>query len=214
MIKMATGTSFSEQYLAEVSEVARLLDPKVTERAVDLLVRTRDGNGRLFILGVGGSAGNASHAVNDFRKLDGIEAYAPTDNVSELTARTNDEGWGSVFEPWLKTSHLNSKDAVLVFSVGGGDATKQISANLVSALKHAKEVGATVIGIVGKSTGYTAQVADACIVVPTVNPDHITPHSEAFQAVVWHLLVFHPKLKSAPSKWESVSGSPAETPKR
>ena len=206
--------SFSAQYLSEVREVARLLDPAVIERIADLLVKTRDANGRLFILGVGGSAGNASHAVNDFRKLNGIEAYAPTDNVSELTARTNDDGWGSVFEPWLKTSHLNHKDAILVFSVGGGDAAKQISANLVTALKHAKEIGATIIGIVGKSSGYTAQVADACVVVPTVNPNHITPHSEAFQAIVWHLLVFHPKLKASASKWESVSGSSVEPQKR
>jgi D-sedoheptulose 7-phosphate isomerase len=196
--------TFSAKYFAEVGEVAKRLDPAVAERAAELLAATRESGGRLFVLGVGGSAANASHAVNDFRKLAGIEAYAPTDNVSELTARTNDEGWGSVFEPWLKTSRLNPKDAVLVLSVGGGDQARQISANLVSALKHAKAVGAKVIGIVGKSNGYTAQVADACVVVPTVNPDHITAHSEAFQAVVWHLLVFHPKLKAAASKWESV----------
>ncbi len=202
--------SFSEMYLAEVSEVAKRLDPKTVEKAAEILAKTRDGNGRLFILGVGGSAGNASHAVNDFRKLAGIETYAPTDNVSELTARTNDDGWGTVFEPWLKTSHLSPKDTILVLSVGGGDETKQISVNLVSALKYAKSVGSKIVGIVGKSTGYTAQVADACVIVPTVNPNHVTPHSESFQAVIWHLLVFHPVLKAAPSKWESVSGGPAK----
>lgn len=202
---MSAETSFSKQYLQEVGEVARQIDSEMIEKAAKILAKLRESNGRLFILGVGGSAGNASHAVNDFRKLAGIEAYAPTDNVSELTARTNDEGWENVFEPWLKTSHLNSKDVLLVFSVGGGDEAKRISVNLVNALKYAKTVGAKVLGIVGKSTGYTAHVADACIVVPTVNPEHMTPHSESFQAVVWHLLVFHPLVKVGPSKWESVN---------
>lgn len=208
-MESAKKSTFSEQYLAEVGEVARNLDVKMIEKAVALLVKTREANGRLFILGVGGSAGNASHAVNDFRKLAGIEAYAPTDNVSELTARTNDEGWNTIFEAWLKTSHLNSNDTILVLSVGGGDAEKQISVNLVHALKYAQSVKAKIIGIVGRSNGYTAQVADACVVIPTVNPERVTPHSEAFQAVIWHLFVFHPMLKVMPSKWESVSGSSA-----
>ncbi|MDE1834957.1 MAG: SIS domain-containing protein [Candidatus Micrarchaeota archaeon] len=176
----------------------------MVEKAVALIAKTRDRKGRLFVLGVGGSAGNASHAVNDFRKLAGIEAYAPTDNVSEITARTNDDGWHSIFEPWLRTSRLNSKDTVLVLSVGGGDEKKNISVNLIEALKYARKVKASIIGIVGRSSGYTAQVADACIVVPTVNPEHITPHSESFQAVIWHLLVFHPRLKMIQGKWESV----------
>lgn len=196
---------FTEQYLDEVREIAGSFDSDSIEKAVEILAKTRQNGGRLFILGVGGSAGNASHAVNDFRKLAAIEAYAPTDNVSELTARTNDEGWSNVFEPWLKTSHLNSNDTILVLSVGGGDEAKQISVNLVLALKYAKSVGAKVLGIVGRDNGYTAQIADACIIVPKVNAEHVTPHSEAFQAVIWHLLVFHPKLKAAPSKWESVS---------
>jgi D-sedoheptulose 7-phosphate isomerase len=161
--------------------------------------------GRIFFLGVGGSAGNCSHAVNDFRKIVGIESYAPTDNVSELTARTNDEGWASVFVEWLKTSKLQAKDALFVFSVGGGNLEKNVSPNLVLALQLAKEVGAKVTGVVGRDGGYTAKVADACVVVPTVNPDTITPHSEAFQAVIWHLLVSHPKLKVNQTKWESVA---------
>ncbi len=164
----------------------------------------RDRGGRLFFLGVGGSAANCSHAVNDFRKLAGFEAYAPTDNVSELTARTNDEGWDTVFAAWLSGSRLRREDAVFVFSVGGGSLEKNISANLVRALQYAKGVGATIVGVVGRDGGYTAQVADACVIVPTVNPETTTPHSEAFQAVVWHLLVSHPRLKSAPTKWEST----------
>jgi D-sedoheptulose 7-phosphate isomerase len=164
----------------------------------------RDG-GRIFFLGVGGSAGNCSHAVNDFRKIVGIESYAPTDNVSELTARTNDEGWASVFVEWLKTSKLQAKDALFVFSVGGGNLEKNVSPNLVLALQLAREVGAKVTGVVGRDGGYTAKVADACVIVPTVNPETITPHSEAFQAVIWHLLVSHPKLKANQTKWESVA---------
>jgi D-sedoheptulose 7-phosphate isomerase len=204
MDSMDKGT-FSEKYLAEVAEVAKGIDTKMVEKAVELLVKVRERGGRVFILGVGGSAGNASHAVNDLRKIAGIEAYAPTDNVSELTARTNDDGWNSVFEPWLKTSRLNSKDAVLVLSVGGGDEEKQISANLVYALKYAKAVNAKILGIVGRGTGYTAKVADACVVVPTVSPDRVTPHSESFQAVIWHLFVFHPSLKIIQGKWESIT---------
>ncbi len=196
--------TFTQQFLAEASEIIRRLDDSAIERLAQLLADTRTSGGRLFILGVGGSAANASHAVNDFRKLAGMEAYAPTDNVSELTARTNDEGWSTVFEAWLRVSRLRREDMLLIFSVGGGDAERNVSPNLVSALRYAKEIGAKVGGIVGRSEGYTAKVADACVVVPAVNPEHVTPHSEAFQAVVWHSLVSHPLLKAAPTKWESV----------
>jgi D-sedoheptulose 7-phosphate isomerase len=171
---------------------------------VDLLVNVRARAGRVFFLGVGGSAANASHAVNDFRKIAGIECYAPTDNVAELTARTNDEGWASVFVEWLKGSRLQSNDALMIFSVGGGNLEKNVSPNLVSALQYAKETGASILGVVGRDGGYTAQVADTCCIVPTVNSQNITPHSEAFQAVVWHLLVSHPKLKIQQTKWEST----------
>jgi D-sedoheptulose 7-phosphate isomerase len=169
-----------------------------------LLADVRARRARLFILGVGGSAANASHAVNDFRKICGIEAYAPTDNVSELTARTNDDGWASVFEQWLKVSRLGRDDLLLVLSVGGGNAEKNVSPNLVAALKYGKELGARVIGIVGRDGGYTAQVADACAIIPVVNGKHTTPHTEAFQGLVCHLLVSHPRLKIAQTKWESV----------
>ncbi|MBI4424806.1 MAG: SIS domain-containing protein [Elusimicrobia bacterium] len=175
------------------------------EKVADLLARARQGGGRRFILGVGGSAGNASHAVNDFRKLAGLESYAPTDNVSELTARANDEGWPTIFEGWLKVSRLGPADVVLVLSVGGGSVEKNVSPNLVAALKHARQVKAKIAGIVGRDGGYTATVADACVIIPTVNPETVTPHSEAFQAVIWHLLVSHPKLKACQTKWESVS---------
>ena len=174
------------------------------ERLAATLAECRAGGGRLFILGVGGSAANASHAVNDFRKICGIEAYAPTDNVSELTARTNDEGWAGVFEGWLRVSRLRAADALLIFSVGGGNLEKNVSPNLVAAIQYAKTVGAKVTGIVGRDGGYTAQNADACVIVPTVNAKHVTPHAEAFQAVIWHLLVSHPALKQAETKWESV----------
>jgi len=196
--------SFTKQFLAEASEILTLLDSAAIDRVVVLLADTRANGGRLFILGVGGSAANASHAVNDFRKLAGMEAYAPTDNVSELTARTNDEGWDSVFEAWLRGSRLRPEDMLLVFSVGGGDAVRQVSANLVCALQYARTVGAKIAGIVGRSEGFTAQVADACVVIPVVNPAHVTPHAEAFQAVVWHSLVSNPLLKTAATKWESV----------
>ncbi len=196
--------SFTQQFLDEAIQVIQQLDANAIERAAAMLADTRARGGRLFILGVGGSAANASHAVNDFRKLAAMETYAPTDNVSELTARTNDEGWASVFAEWLKVSRLRPDDALLVFSVGGGDLEKNVSPNLVSALQYAKETGARVVGIVGRDGGYTAQVADACVIIPTVNAAHVTPHSEAFQAVVWHLLVTHPALKAAPTKWESV----------
>jgi D-sedoheptulose 7-phosphate isomerase len=196
--------TFTQQFLAEAAQIVDRLDSEAIEGLAALLAETRSKGGRLFILGVGGSAANASHAVNDFRKLTGMEAYAPTDNVSELTARTNDEGWPTVFEAWLRVSRLRAEDMLLIFSVGGGDVQRQVSANLVAALQYAKQVGAKTGGIVGRAEGYTAQVADVCVVIPTVNPAHVTPHSEAFQAVVWHALVSHPGLKNAATKWESV----------
>jgi D-sedoheptulose 7-phosphate isomerase len=196
--------SFVEEYLAETRGVLDRLDAGAIDRMAQILAETRAGGGRLFILGVGGSAANASHAVNDFRKLAGLEAYAPTDNVSELTARTNDDGWARVFADWLRVSRLRAGDAVLVFSVGGGDLERNISPNLVLALRYAREAGARVLAIVGRDGGYAGKVADACVIVPTVNPAHVTPHTEAFQAVVWHLLVTHPALKQAETKWEAV----------
>ena len=196
--------SYSAQHLAETASIVAALDPALMEKVVEGLAAVRERGGRLFILGVGGSAANASHAVNDFRKICGFEAYAPTDNVSELTARTNDEGWATVFAEWLRGSRVNAKDGLLIFSVGGGNLEKNVSPNLVEALKLAKEVGASVFGIVGKDGGYTAQVADAAVIIPTVNAANITPHSEAFQGVVWHLFVSHPRLKIAQTKWESV----------
>jgi D-sedoheptulose 7-phosphate isomerase len=199
-----SGMSFTRQFLAEAKDILDRLDAEQIERTAALLAETRSRGGRLFILGVGGSAANASHAVNDFRKIAGLEAYAPTDNVSELTARTNDEGWATVFESWLRGSRLRRHDTLLVFSVGGGNLEKNVSPNLVKALQYAKEVGATILGVVGRDGGYTAKTADACVIVPTVNPVHTTPHAEAFQAVVWHLLVSHPRVKQAETKWESV----------
>jgi len=196
--------NFSETFIAETVEILKKLDVTAIEKMVDVLFQTREQGGRLFILGVGGSAANASHAVNDFRKIVGLETYAPTDNVSELTARTNDEGWASVFKGWLEGSHLNAKDAILVFSVGGGNFEKNVSPNLVLALQLAKEVGAKIVGVVGRDGGYTAQVADACVIIPTIHAEHVTPHTEAFQSVVHHLLVTHPRLKAAQTKWESV----------
>ena len=194
----------SQQFLSEARQIIDQIDPDITERMVSLIDQTRQLHGRLFILGVGGSAANASHAVNDFRKIVGIEAYAPTDNVSELTARTNDEGWESVFVEWLKVSRLQANDLILVLSVGGGSLEKNVSPNLVTALQFALEIGTTIIGIVGRDGGYTAKVANACLIIPTINPDHITPHAEAFQAVVWHLLVSHPTLKIQQTRWESL----------
>ena len=196
--------NYSKQHIGEAISILGQLNPDNLEKMVTYLASTRERGGRLFILGVGGSAGNASHAVNDFRKICGFEAYAPTDNVSELTARTNDEGWSTVFAEWLRGSRLRKEDALLVLSVGGGNLEKNVSPNLVEAVKLAKERGATVLGIVGKDGGYTAQVADACCIVPTVNLATITPHSEAFQAVVWHLFVSHPALKVKETKWEST----------
>jgi D-sedoheptulose 7-phosphate isomerase len=205
---MTINNTFAQDFLAEARKVIDRLDTGSIERAASLLAHTRASGGRLFILGVGGSAANASHAVNDFRKIAGIEAYAPTDNVAELTARVNDEGWETVFENWLRVSRLRSSDLVLVFSVGGGNLENNVSPNLVAALQYAKTVGAKILGIVGRDGGHTAKVADVCILIPTVNPDHITPHTEAFQAVVWHLLVSHPAVKQQQTKWEST-GAPA-----
>jgi D-sedoheptulose 7-phosphate isomerase len=198
--------NYTQTHLSEAKAILDKIDPLSVEKMVDLMAQTRADGGRLFFLGVGGSAANCSHAVNDFRKIAGIESYAPTDNVSELTARTNDEGWATIFVEWLRTSRLGSKDAVFVMSVGGGDLDKNISPNLVSALQHAQAVGAKILGILGRDGGYTAKVADACCIVPTVNPETITPHSEAFQAVIWHLLVSHPKIRVNATKWESQSG--------
>lgn len=204
---MSLGPTFAESFLAEVAQILARLDRTSLEKAAKLIGELRTTGGRLFILGVGGSAANASHAVNDFRKIGGIEAYTPTDNVSELTARTNDEGWATVFESWLKTSKLHARDAVLVFSVGGGDLERNVSPNLVAALKLAKSVSAKIIGVVGRDGGFTAKVADACVLIPVVNPTHVTPLSEAFQAVVWHLLVSHPAVKVEQTKWESTAGT-------
>jgi D-sedoheptulose 7-phosphate isomerase len=200
--------SYSAQHLKETAEIVAKLNPADCDKCVAELRAVREHGGRLFMLGVGGSAANASHAVNDFRKIAGIETYAPTDNVSELTARTNDEGWASVFVEWLRVSKLNSKDCLFILSVGGGNVEKNVSPNLVAALQLAKQVGARIIGIVGKDGGYTAKVADACVIVPTVNPNNVTPHSEAFQAIVWHLFVSHPDLKVNQTKWESVTAKP------
>ena len=196
--------TYSEKHLNEVRQIIESIDVEAIESMVKLLAQVRTDGGRLFFLGVGGSAGNCSHAVNDFRKIAGFESYAPTDNVSELTARTNDEGWDTVFVEWLKTSRLSERDAVVVFSVGGGDLEKNVSPNLVRALQYAKAVGAGITGVVGRDGGFTATVADVCVIVPTVNPETITPHAEAFQAVVWHLLVSHPGLKASETKWESI----------
>jgi D-sedoheptulose 7-phosphate isomerase len=193
--------SYSKQHLDESVEITKAMNPETIEKIVDLLVEVKSSGGRLFVLGVGGSAANAGHAVNDFRKLAGIETYAPTDNVAELTARTNDEGWQTVFSGWLKVSKLNSKDCLFILSVGGGDKEKNVSPNLIEAIDLAKEVGARVTGIVGRDGGYTAKNADVCLVVPTVNSETVTPHSESFQTVIWHLMVSHPKLKSNATKW-------------
>lgn len=198
------SSSYSVQHLRETTEIIAQLNPDDCEKCVAELVATRARGGRLFILGVGGSAANASHAVNDFRKIAGLECYAPTDNVSELTARTNDEGWATVFVEWLRGSRLKAADTLLILSVGGGNLEKNVSPNLVLALKFAQDVGAHIIAIVGKDGGYAAKVAHACVIVPTVNPANITPHSEAFQAVIWHLFVSHPDLKMNQTKWESV----------
>jgi D-sedoheptulose 7-phosphate isomerase len=195
---------FVSSYLAEVREIAEQVDRTAISRVVDLIATVREAGGRLFILGVGGSAANASHAVNDFRKIAGIETYAPTDNVSELTARINDEGWDDSIAAWMRGSRVSARDAILVLSVGGGNLERGVSVNLVRAVELARSVGAKVCGIVGRDGGFTAQHADACVVVPTVNPANVTPHSEAFQAVIWHLLVSHPRLHAAQTRWESL----------
>jgi D-sedoheptulose 7-phosphate isomerase len=199
--------SYSRQHLDEAARILAGLDPDLLDRMAAMLGALRERGGRLFFLGVGGSAANCSHAVNDFRKIAGIEAYTPVDNVSELTARTNDEGWESVFVEWLKGSRLAASDMVWVFSVGGGSLEHNISPNLVRALQYAKQVGAQILGVVGRDGGFTARVADACVIVPTVNPDTTTPHAEAFQGVVWHLLVSHPAVRTARTKWESTSAA-------
>jgi D-sedoheptulose 7-phosphate isomerase len=196
--------SYAQRHLNETAQIIDGLDTGAIERMAEMLAALRERGGRLFFLGVGGSAANCSHAVNDFRKIAGIEAYTPVDNVSELTARTNDEGWESVFVEWLKGSRLRKDDMLFVLSVGGGNLEKNVSPNLVKALQYAKQVGASIIGVVGRDGGYTGRVADACVIVPTVNPDNVTPHSEAFQPVVWHLLVSHPAVKVAQTKWEST----------
>ncbi len=196
--------NYVRQHFQETVAIVHAMDAQLIERLVDLLVSVRANAGRLFFLGVGGSAGNCSHAVNDFRKIAGFEAYAPTDNVSELTARTNDEGWASIFVEWLKGSRLKANDCLFILSVGGGNLEKNVSPNLVAALDYGRSVGAKIAGVVGRDGGYTAQVADVCIIVPTVNPETVTPHSEAFQSIIWHLLVSHPKLKIQQTKWEST----------
>jgi D-sedoheptulose 7-phosphate isomerase len=198
------NTDYINSYLQAVEQISKTVDKVAIEKAVKLILDVRNKGGRLFILGVGGSAGNAGHAVNDFRKLVGIEAYAPTDNVSELTARTNDDGWDSVFVNWLRGSRLNSKDCIFVISVGGGNEEKNISANIVTALRHAKEVGSKIFGIVGRDGGYTAKVADVAIIIPTINPEMVTPLTESFHAVIWHLMVSNPLLKVQEAKWEST----------
>jgi D-sedoheptulose 7-phosphate isomerase len=197
-------TDFIKKYLNESIKIIQDLDVLAINNIIDLIIRVRNEEGRIFFLGVGGSAGNCSHAVNDFRKIAGIECYAPTDNISELTARANDDGWSSIFIEWLKVSKLKSKDLIFILSVGGGSVDKNISPNLVRALEYAKQTGTKIVGIVGRNGGYTAEVADACIIIPTVNHDNITPHSEAFQSVIWHLLVSHPRLKNNQTKWEST----------
>jgi D-sedoheptulose 7-phosphate isomerase len=199
------SSDFVRAHLDETAQIAAMIDAAALERMVSTLVSIRANGGRLFFLGVGGGAAHASHAVNDFRKLAGFEAYAPTDNVAELTARTNDEGWETVFAASLAESRLGARDGVFVFSVGGGRADLNVSVNLVRALQYARSVGASILGVVGRDGGFTAQVADACVIVPTVNTDAVTPHTEAFQAVVWHLLVSHPALQRASAKWESVA---------
>lgn len=200
---MNNPSLFARQYLAESKLIIDQLDTAAIEKMTVLLVDLRNRGGRLFLVGVGGGAGHAGHAVNDFRKLAGIESYSPSDNISELTARTNDEGWDTTYSAWMKVSRLNSKDMLFVFSVGGGDLEKNISPNIVRAVSYAKEVGASVIGVVGRNGGYTASVADACVIVPTVNPEMVTPHTESFQALVWHLLVSDPRLQMMSNKWES-----------
>jgi D-sedoheptulose 7-phosphate isomerase len=203
--------NYTSQYFEEAIQISRLIDQKSIERMLDLFLEVRRQKGRIFFLGVGGGAGHASHAVNDFRKIANMECYTPTDNVSELTARINDDGWDTAYRNWLEGSQLRQQDAVCVFSVGGGDAERNISSNLVRALQFARQVGAKICGIVGRDGGFTARISDACVVVPTVNPETVTPHTESFQAVIWHLLVSHPRLKVSEMKWESAVSSRTES---
>jgi len=196
--------NYTATYIGQAVQILQQIDQESIDRTVKLLLEVKTRSGRVFFLGVGGGAGHASHAVNDFRKIAGIEAYTPTDNVSELTARVNDDGWETSFANWLRGSHLSSRDMVFVFSVGGGDLQRNISANLVRALQYAQEVDAAICGVVGRDGGFTAQVADACVIVPVVDPETVTPHTESFQALVWHLLGSHPSLKAAEMKWEST----------
>ena len=196
--------SYANDYLREAKSITGLIDPNAVEKMVDIILNIRENKGRLFFLGVGGGAGNASHAVNDFRKIAGIESYSPTDHVSELTARINDDGWESSFAAWLKGSNLNSGDGVFVLSVGGGNQEKNVSVNLVRALEYARKVNAKILGIVGRDGGFTAKIADSCIIIPTVNNSTITPHTEAFQGVIWHLIVSDPRMRVAEMKWEST----------
>jgi D-sedoheptulose 7-phosphate isomerase len=198
-------TDYTRTYLAEVSTLAGSLDLETIDRIIAVLLHTRRQGGRVFFLGVGGGAGNAGHAVNDFRKIAGIECYAPSDNVSELTARINDDGWDTCYSNWLHGSHLGPRDAIFIFSVGGGDAARHISSNLVASLDLARACGARILGIVGRDGGYTAQVADACLVIPTISSETVTPHTEEFQAVIWHLIVSHPLLRAREMKWESAT---------
>ena len=198
-------TSHTDEYFADAASIIRRIDKSAVEKMIKLILSIRESEGRLFFIGVGGSAGNCSHAVNDFRKIGGIESYSPVDNVSELTARTNDEGWHTVFSEWLKTSRLNEKDGVFVFSVGGGDKEKNISANLVYALEYARSQNAKIMGIVGRDGGFTAKTADVCVIIPTVNPDTVTPHAESFQGLIWHLIVSDPRVMKISNKWESVT---------
>jgi D-sedoheptulose 7-phosphate isomerase len=196
--------SYTTDYLSEVRSIVDRIDPKAIDKMVEIILKIRSSNGRLFFLGVGGGAGNASHAVNDFRKIAQIESYSPCDNVSELSARINDNGWDSVFVDWLKGSRFSKKDGLFIFSVGGGNQQKNVSVNLVKALQYGKEIGGSIVGIVGRDGGFTAQVADACVIVPTVNQSTVTPHTEAFQAVIWHLIVSHPLMRLSEMKWEAV----------
>jgi D-sedoheptulose 7-phosphate isomerase len=200
----SSANAYTRTYLGEVARLAAMLDTASIDRMIALLIETRERGGRVFFLGTGGSAGNASHAVNDFRKIAGMECYAPTDNVSELTARINDDGWESCYANWLRGSRLSARDAIFVFSVGGGDAERRISMNLVASLELARSAGARILGVVGRDGGYTAEVADACVVIPTISAATVTPHAEEFQAVVWHLMVSHPRLQAHAMKWESV----------
>ena len=195
---------YAKRYFEEVRAIAKTIDLVLIEKMVQIILKVKEQKGRLFFIGVGGSAANCTHAVNDFRKIGGIECYTPNDNVAELTARTNDEGWDTVYAPWLECSQLSNKDAVFVFSVGGGSKEKNVSVNLIHALDFTKKVGAQILGVTGRDGGYTGKLADACLVIPTQSPDTITPHAEAWQAVIWHMLVTDPRIMAMSNKWESI----------